>query len=200
VTDPARPNAELPPLERSQILIGIAVTAVVLMAIARFIQWLGNVPLWDWQWNGETLLVGVALGLAITVASLTLYYLWPAYRESAKVYLNMVLEPLVLPDILWLGLLPGLSEELLFRGVMLPALGGGVVAIVISGVCFGLSHMSGRSQWPYAAWASVVGIALGVSAVMTGNLLVPVIAHTVANLLSSTFWKLTNRTEAGEGA
>lgn len=200
MTDPTRPNADLPPLERSQILIGIAVTAVVLMAIARFIQWLGDVPLLDWQWTGETLLMGIALGLGITVASLSLYYLWPAYRNSAKVYLNMVLEPLVLPDILWLGLLPGLSEELLFRGVLLPALGGGVVAIAITGVGFGFSHMSSKSQWPYAAWASVVGIVFGIAAVVTGNLLVPVIAHIVANLLSSTFWKLTNQTEAGEGA
>ncbi len=195
-----RPNSDFPPLDRSQILIGMAVTAVVLMAIARFIQWLGNVSLLDWHWDSETLLLGGALGLGITLASLTLFYLWPQYRTSAKVYLNMVLEPLALPDVLWLGLLPGLSEELLFRGVMLPALGGGVAAIVISGVCFGFSHMSGKSQWPYAAWASVVGIALGIAAVTTGNLLVPVIAHTVANLLSSTFWKLTHQTEAGEGA
>jgi uncharacterized protein len=200
VTDPVRPSSDFPPLDRSQILIGMAVTAVVLMAIARFIQWLGNVPLMAWRLDSATLLLGGGLGLGITVASLALFYLWPAYRNSAKVYLNMVLEPLVLPDVLWLGLLPGLSEELLFRGVMVPALGGGLVAIAVAGICFGLSHMSGKAQWPYAAWASVVGIGLGVAAVATGNLLVPVIAHTVANLLSSTFWKLTHQTEAGEGA
>ena len=52
-----------------------------------------------------------------------IYRLWPAYRQSADVYLALVLKPLILMDLIWLGLLPGLSEELLFRGVMLPALG-----------------------------------------------------------------------------
>lgn len=193
MTDPSQPDTELPVFDRPQLLIGMAITAVVLMAIARFIQWLSHAALLSWSWSPEVALMGMGLGAAISLASLGLYFLWPLYRASAEVYLTLVLEPLVLADILWLGLLPGLSEELLFRGVMLPALGGGAMAIAVSGVCFGVSHMSGRSQWPYATWASVVGIALGASAVAAGNLLVPVLAHITANILSATFWKLTHR-------
>lgn len=198
--DPSQPDSELPVFDRPQILIGMAITAVVLMAIARFVQWLSSSALLSWELSLEMALMGVGLGAAISLASLGLYFLWPAYRASAEVYLTLVLEPLVLTDILWLGLLPGLSEELLFRGVMLPALGGGALAIVISGICFGVSHMSSRAQWPYATWASVVGIALGAAAVAAGNLLVPVVAHITANILSATFWKLTHRPKAGEGA
>ncbi|NJN32355.1 MAG: CPBP family intramembrane metalloprotease [Synechococcales cyanobacterium RM1_1_8] len=53
------------------------------------------------------------------------------------------------------------------------------LAIALSGLCFGVSHPSGKARWPYAAWASVMGIGLGAAAV-TGNLLVPVVAHLVA--------------------
>ena len=71
----------------------------------------------------QDLLLGVGIGVGITLLSGVIYQLWPAYRKSADMYLALVLKPLHWPDLLWLGLLPGLSEELLFRGVMLPAIG-----------------------------------------------------------------------------
>jgi uncharacterized protein len=39
-------------------------------------------------------------------------------------------------------------------------------------------------------WATIVGGLLGMSALMTGNLMVPVVAHIVANLGSGIVWKL----------
>ena len=93
-------------------------------------------------------------------------------------------------DLLWMGLLPGLSEELLFRGVMLPAIGLNWTGVIFSSLCFGVLHLSGLQQWPYVVWATVVGLAFGGSALMTGNLLVPVVAHIITNLLSSLIWKV----------
>ncbi|MCG8363773.1 MAG: CPBP family intramembrane metalloprotease, partial [Pseudanabaenales cyanobacterium] len=122
-------------------------------------------------------------------ASAVVYRLWPAYRRSADYYLKLVLKPLLWPDLLWMGLLPGLSEELLFRGVMLPAIGMNLVGIVVSSLCFGVLHLSGLQQWPYVVWATLVGFLLGFSALVTGNLLVPILAHIVTNLVSSLAWK-----------
>jgi hypothetical protein len=102
----------------------------------------------------------------------------------------MVLQPLALPDLIWLGLLPGLSEELLFRGVMIPALGGNHLAVIVSSLCFGVLHLSGLQQWPYVIWATIIGMILGYSALLSGNLLLPIVAHIVTNLLSSYFWKI----------
>jgi membrane protease YdiL (CAAX protease family) len=99
----------------------------------------------------------------------------------------------VLPDLIWLGLLPGMSEELLFRGVMLPAVGLNAIGVVASSLLFGILHMSGRQQWPYVVWATTVGLLLGFSALATGNLLVPIVAHVVTNLVSSYLWKLDHR-------
>lgn len=169
-------------------------TAILLMLIAKGWQTWGDVPLLDWRWHPAQAGLGVAVGLVISAASLALYYAWPAYRSSAESYLNLVLRPLVLADVLWLGLLPGLSEELLFRGVMLPSFGSSfgsdAIAVLGSGACFGILHMSGRSQWPYALWATIVGIGLGTIALVTGNLMVPVLAHIIANIVSALFWKL----------
>ncbi|PSN10049.1 CPBP family intramembrane metalloprotease, partial [filamentous cyanobacterium CCP5] len=97
--------------------------------------------------------------------------------------------PLHWGDIPWMGLLPGLSEELLFRGVMLPAIGLNWFGILISGLSFGVLHTSGLQQWAYVIWASVIGIVLAISAVATGNLLVPIVAHITTNLVSSLVWK-----------
>ena len=119
-----------------------------------------------------------------------MYEGWSAYRRSADEYLAIVLKPLHWPDLLWLGLLPGLSEELLFRGVMLPAIGLNGLGIVVSGASFGVLHLSSIQQWPYVVWATVIGVVLALSAVATGNLLVPIVAHVVTNLASSLVWKL----------
>ena len=134
--------------------------------------------------------LGLGLGLTITAASSLIYRLWPAYRRSADLYLELVLKPLLWPDLIWVGLLPGLSEELLFRGVMLPAFGLNFTAVIVSSLCFGILHLSGFQQWPYVVWATAVGLLLGYSALATGNLLVPIVAHMVTNLISSCLWKL----------
>jgi membrane protease YdiL (CAAX protease family) len=86
-----------------------------------------------------------------------------------------------------------MSEELLFRGVMLPAVGLNATGLVTTSLLFGILHMSGPEQWPYVVWASVVGLLLGFSALATGNLLVPIVAHVATNLISSYLWKLRNR-------
>ncbi|EAM48435.1 conserved hypothetical protein [Crocosphaera watsonii WH 8501] len=42
-------------------------------------------------------------------------------------------------------------------------------------------------------WATIVGFALGYSALMTDNLLVPITAHIITNWMSSGLWKFNNR-------
>jgi membrane protease YdiL (CAAX protease family) len=181
---------EIPYLTRIQVLGAMGATAIILWIVAKLWLRFGEFSLFPWRWNESDLLLGVGLGLIITVLSGLTYRFVPPYRKSADYYLDLVLKPLVLPDIIWLGLLPGLSEELLFRGVMLPALGADHVAVIVSSLCFGVLHLSGSQQWPYVLWATIVGLILGYGALFTGNLLVPIIAHIMTNLISSYLWKL----------
>jgi uncharacterized protein len=190
----ANPNSpELEPLSRPQILIFMGITAIFLLAIAKIWQKLGGVQLLSVQFNSQAWLWSIALAAGITLASGIIYRLWPAYRRSADIYLELVIKPLEWSDLIWLGLLPGLSEELLFRGVMLPALGLNLGAVLVTSVLFGVLHLSGNGQWPYVVWATIVGFALGYCALVTGNLLVPVVAHIITNLVSGLLWKINHR-------
>jgi uncharacterized protein len=186
-------NPELEPLSRPQILIFMGITAIFLLAIAKIWQKLGGVKLLAVQFNPQAWLWSIALAAGITLASGIVYRLWPAYRRSADIYLELVIKPLEWSDLIWLGLLPGLSEELLFRGVMLPALGLNLGAVLITSILFGVLHLSGNGQWPYVIWATIVGFALGYCALVSGNLVVPVVAHIVTNLVSGLLWKINHR-------
>lgn len=186
-------NSEMEPLTRTQVLIAMGVTAVVLLLIAKIWLRFGTVILLPPKWSATDVGLGVGLGLGITLASSVVYRLWASYRYSADYYLKLVLKPLIWPDLIWLGLLPGLSEELLFRGVMLPAFGLNLEALLISSLCFGVLHLSSPRQWAYVVWATIIGGTLGFSALKTGNLLVPIIAHITTNLVSSILWKWGDR-------
>lgn len=186
---------QLEPLSRQQILLLMGITALLLFIVGNLWRMIGNVDLLAWEFSRLAIVQGLAIAAGIIGASSLLYTVWASYRRSVDTYLEFVLKPLAVPDAIWLGLLPGLSEEFLFRGVMLPGLGLGWVALCCSSIVFGVLHISGAQQWSYAIWATVIGFVLGYSAIATGNLLVPVIAHIVINFTSSLIWKLRH-TEA----
>jgi uncharacterized protein len=183
-------NPDLEPLSRTQILIAMAVTSIVLFGVAKLWLYFSDLQLRPISITLGNVGIGIAIGLGITGLSSIVYEIWATYRESADFYLAMVLKPLALPDLIWLGLLPGLSEELLFRGVMLPAMGLDPIGIVLSSLCFGVLHMTNVRQWPYAVWATIVGMLLAFTMVETGNLLIPIVAHITTNFISGLTWKL----------
>jgi uncharacterized protein len=183
-------------MSRGQVLIVIAVTALILMIVTRVWMHFGNVRLFPVRLSWQAGIWGVGFAIAISGASYLLYRLWPQYRISADYYVNLVVAPLEPLDVIWLGLLPGLSEELLFRGVMLPEFGRNWEGIIISSLCFGALHLSGWKQWPYMLWACVIGVVFGYSAVWSGNLLVPIVAHCLTNMISGAIWKYRHRSPA----
>jgi uncharacterized protein len=189
VVKPTSQQPELESLSRSQILIAMGLTAILLMVLAKIWLHFEPLPQFTMRWSNQDFLWGLILSAGITGGSALLYQFWPQYRTSADWYLNFILKPLLWPDLVWLGLLPGLSEELLFRGVMLPSLGLDWFGLLASSVCFGILHMSSMQQWPYAGWAILVGLALGTSVLLSGNLLVPVTAHILTNVIASATWK-----------
>lgn len=181
------------PLSRSQILIAMAVTAIVLFVVAKLWMYLFGVRIVPIRWQPVDLLLGLGLGGAITLLSSLIYQIWHQYRVAADEYLEMVLRPLELPDLIWLGLLPGMSEELLFRGVAIPGLGMNITAVVISSVVFGGLHMASPKYLPYMIWAMTVGFFLGMITLQTHNLLPAIAAHVFTNSLSGLVWKLKQR-------
>jgi uncharacterized protein len=193
----SKSSAPLPDEEsysRTQILVAMGVTAVLWLLLARL--WLLTpwaVGVLTWRWQLADFGYGCGLGLVILLASFVVYQAWPQYRVAAESYLKLVLNPLVWSDLVWLGLLPGLSEELLFRGVVLPTAGLDLLGLLVSSLCFGILHLGNLQQWPYVVWASCVGAMLGYSAIATHNLLVPVVAHVLTNIVASAIWKWWHR-------
>ncbi|HSJ76602.1 MAG TPA: CPBP family intramembrane glutamic endopeptidase [Gemmatimonadales bacterium] len=76
-----------------------------------------------------------------------------------------------------LATVAGVSEEVLFRGVVQPGLARSMpagLALLVTSLLFGLVHFASRS---YAILATIMGLYLGILFQLTGNLLAPVVAH-----------------------
>jgi hypothetical protein len=81
--------------------------------------------------------------------------------------------------------LSAFGEEMLFRGLLQPAIG-----IVPQAIIFGAVHqIPGRSRWVWVAWATLIGLALGGMFQLTGSLLGPFAAHAMVNALNLAYLK-----------
>jgi membrane protease YdiL (CAAX protease family) len=99
--------------------------------------------------------------------------------------------------ILLLALLAGVGEELLFRGVIqawLTERGPLWLAIAAASLLFGVGHWLSAS---YAALASLIGAYLGILFLVSGNLLVPMVAHAAYDVVA--LFALARRVGAGPG-
>ena len=144
-------------------------------------RWLGVSP-------GQYLYltVGDAVwGLVVTVP-LVLVLAWmlrstvPAVRDLVKLVTQQV-GPLVarctLLELGCLAAIAGISEEILFRGVLQPALGRWLPesgALVIASLVFGLVHAASRI---YALFAALMGLYLGAVFLLRNSLIPPILAH-----------------------
>ncbi len=82
--------------------------------------------------------------------------------------------------LLVVGPASGFVEEILFRGLLQPAVGLGPQALIFGAV----HYLPGRSRWVWAIWAALVGLILGTIFELTGSLAGPIVAHTLINWLN----------------
>jgi CAAX protease family protein len=156
--------------------------------------------------GSRTALFVTACAAALWVASLGLfelqYALWappPGYLEAFQ-RLHEALRPRnaadALVSIVAIAAVPAVCEELVLRGVVLPALlpaFGSAGAIVTSAALFALIH------WDLyrAAFTFALGLALGALRVRTGSLLAPILAHALVNTITFVAAPLTDDPAAG---
>ena len=121
-------------------------------------------------------LAGLALGI---VAGAALWGTIPLLLKSAEMrrVWDEVLQPfsraLATRDLVAIAALSGVSEELFFRGILLPELG-----LVLSSLGFGALHALCAV---YFGWATMVGAGFGALALATDSLVAPIVAHAVYN-------------------
>lgn len=120
--------------------------------------------------------IGLAVGAAIVVLS-GLVTRFTDWGESLARAMAEALGPLSTPDAVLLACASGLAEEMFFRGALQPRVG-----LVLASLIFGIVHFVPRKEFlPWTGFALAVGFGFGALYSATGNLLAPVVAHTVVN-------------------
>jgi membrane protease YdiL (CAAX protease family) len=168
----------------SQALFGALTLAAVFLA---------GVPLPELGLGADAVSLGaLGLGVGLGVLLAAVNGGLSAVAERAGINYSEELRELLTPEspagwaVLLGGVLPlvAAAEELLFRGALVLALSAGfpvspwLLALASSAV-FGLAH--GAQGRVGAAAAGLFGFVLAASLLLTGSLLVPIIAHYVVN-------------------
>ena len=139
-----------------------------------------------WRWSD--LLIGI-----VATAPLAGFLFWfvktsnpqlASFRESQIEFFAQIGFTFTIPRILLMGLGAGIFEELLFRGVFqtgaerfMPV----IAAIIVTNIFFGLLHW--RTVL-YAVIAGILGAYLGIMFWLTGNLLAPMVTHTLYDIIA----------------
>jgi uncharacterized protein len=126
--------------------------------------------------------VPLLLGLAWILSSQ-----WPPARRLVGLVVEQLGPLLAGQSLLGLAavaLVAGLSEEVLFRGVIQPGLSRWLpveAALMVTSILFGLVHFASRS---YALFAMIMGLYLGTLFQLAGNLFAPIVAHAGYDLVA----------------
>jgi uncharacterized protein len=133
-------------------------------------------------WLAASPFVGLAFGLAMVFLSRLAVHSMEWARVLHREF-HAVVHELSSKEIFLLAVSSALGEELFFRGAMLPALG-----LWASSVLFALMHV--RAQWRFLPWtvmSFIMGLAMGLMYMKTGNLGAPIVAHFTINLLNLSY-------------
>lgn len=85
-----------------------------------------------------------------------------------------------------------MTQELLFRGALLPLFGINWQSVVAVASIFGILHLGSGRKYSFAVWATFVGIAYGYATILSSTVLVPMAAHAVNNLVGGIIWRYTS--------
>jgi CAAX protease family protein len=151
-------------------------------------RWLGISPLQEIRPSLGAFLWGMAatvplgLGLAWMLSTR-----WSPIRRLVALVteqIGPILAGCSVAELALLAVGAGVSEEILFRGVVQTGLARAVpawLALVTASVAFGLVHFASRA---YAAVAGVMGVYLGSLFLLQGSLLAPIVTHSLYDLVA----------------
>jgi membrane protease YdiL (CAAX protease family) len=206
---PDDPRAGEPPDDEYSVSAGVVRAAIVfegMLAVGAY--FLGEIverpPGERIHWNWLDALWGVIAAVPLLVLLVALMRLPLGAIERLREFCRKFLIPMF-REATWRQLLlicafAGIGEEMLFRGLiqlgLADAIGGTsgtIVGIAVASITFGLAHAATRT---YAIVAGLVGLYLGGVLILSGNLLVPIIAHAVYDLGAFVYLFRLNEEEA----
>jgi membrane protease YdiL (CAAX protease family) len=178
-----KPLQPMPQVERTVLraIIGIVlVVGVYKLVIAK----LGEQPRDDLRVNreaGRNLGLGLATGFAIMAIAVGIAAVLGVYRivgpgDTSRLVLELVT----------VAILPGIMEELLFRGILfrwIEDFGGSWAALFVTSALFGLAHIMNPNATWFSSFAIAVeaGVLLGGAYMLTRSLWFPMGLHAAWN-------------------
>ncbi|XP_068651734.1 uncharacterized protein [Aristolochia californica] len=197
----------LPSASRNKVLQACIVTCGLILALGLVIRqvahvaFLGGWPVvdpstqvpFDFQvWHLELM---IGLVLLVSSCRYVLLKTWPNFAESTEASNQQVLGSLQPLDYVVVAFLPGISEEILFRGALLPLFGTKWESALAVGVIFGALHLGSGRRYSFAIWAAFVGFAYGMATILSTSLIVPMASHSLNNLVGGILWKYSSTSE-----
>ncbi|KAL3501071.1 hypothetical protein ACH5RR_035520 [Cinchona calisaya] len=142
----------------------------------------------------ETWHIELIAGLVILISSCRYLLLnsWQDFAESSEAANRQVLSSLEPLDYVIVAFLPGISEELLFRGALLPLFGMNWKSIFAVAALFGILHLGSGRKYSFAIWATFLGLAYGYATVVSSSIIVPMASHAMNNLVGGIIWRYTS--------
>lgn len=177
-----------PPRRREVVTLAFLVEGG-LGALAAGLGWLMDCPTWQaihWDAGDSLLAIGATLPLLLIFLLCVHWPIGPLAR--IKTFAEEIIKPLFGPcslfDLAAIALLAGLGEEMLFRGVLQVVFGRRLdnwSALALASLLFGLLHAITPT---YAVLATLMGAYLGWLFMRSDNLLVPILAHTLYDVVA----------------
>jgi hypothetical protein len=135
---------------------------------------LRDVPLATRLVPSATLVAAGVLAGAALWGTIPLLLRAPSMQRVWREILQPFSASLATRDMVVIAILSGVTEELFFRGILLPEIG-----LLASSLCFGALHALCAT---YFAWAAAVGAGMSALTLATGSLVTPIVAHATYNL------------------
>ncbi|XVF85127.1 hypothetical protein PTKIN_Ptkin17bG0093300 [Pterospermum kingtungense] len=149
---------------RSNVLQACTVTSGLIAALGLIIRQVSHV----WSMEGlaipdcsmevsfgfEMWHLELITGLVMLISSCRYILLktWPNFAESSETANQQVLSSLQPYDYLVVAFLPGMSEELFFRGALLPVFGFDWKSVIAVALLFGVLHLGNGRKYSFAVW------------------------------------------------
>lgn len=178
-------------LRRSDFLKLATVFQGGLVVAAYVIGWLADIdPLGSLEFDVRGLVIGLCATVPLYLAFQVCYRLPIEGLRQIRHFLLEKMGPLLdacnLRDMTYLGLLAGVTEEILFRGVLQPlaeTAWGWESGLIFSNLLFALAHWITPA---YALLAGLTGLYLGLAMDFGGerNLLIPIVIHAAYDMLA----------------
>ncbi len=128
--------------------------------------------------------LGLALGLLVVIFSRVAQRHFDWARALSNEFQSM-LGGFARRDAFMMALMSALGEELMFRGVIQSSFPDPFFGLLITSGIFAALHVGpSKTFLPWTVMAFVVGLAFGALAILTGDLVAPIVAHGVINFLN----------------